>query len=461
RELQGDTLAVEHKVRFFENAASPNLAIKFDPSVGIEAVKAFKELAESEHKGAFNAWKTMFLGGGADVTPIGMSFKEMDYAVIQGKAESRLASAAGVPPSWVGFSEGLQGSALNAGNFNSARRMFSDSTVQHLWTCAAGALETIVPPTGTATGANLWFDTRVPFMREDAQDLAAIQQQEAATINSLITAGFTPASAVRAVMNNDWSVLIHTGRLSVQLWEPGAESPAHPEPGADSASAPAGPPAPAAKTPASTDDGRSLAAQAAMSELAAFRRYSQACLRAGKWRDFRFEHAGAVTGRRLNNAGMLAVRSAAGEIAVAGLAVLAADTGRVLMLQRALGDDDPAAGTWEFPGGHIEGDESPLAAAWREWQEETGSPCAPGVQTGTWTSGIYQGIVWTIEREAMVPVRSGTVIGNPDDPDGDKAEAIAWWNPDDLPGNPAVRPELLAGIGAVMAALGRPQAAAA
>lgn len=220
RELQGDTLAVEHKVRFFENAASPNIAIKFDPNVGLEAVKAFKELAEEGHRGAFNAWKTLYLGGGADLTPVGLNFKEMDYAVIQGKAESRLASAAGVPPSWVGFSEGLQGSSLNAGNFNSARRMFSDSTMQHLWTCAAGALGNIVTPSGTAGGASLWFDSRVPFMREDAKDVADIQQEEAHTISTLISAGFTADSAVKAVTNNDWTVLEHTGLTSVQLQPP-------------------------------------------------------------------------------------------------------------------------------------------------------------------------------------------------------------------------------------------------
>jgi hypothetical protein len=43
---------------------------------------------------------------------------------------------------------------------------------------------------------------------------------------------------------------------------------------------------------------------------------------------------------------------------------------------------------------------------------------------------------------------------NPDDPDCDAVESAAWWNPADLPGNPVVRPELLADIDAVMAALG-------
>lgn len=196
--------------------------------------------------------------------------------------------------------------------------------------------------------------------------------------------------------------------------------------------------------------------QLVKSELAAFRTFRKARRRDGRWRDFQFRHVNPIQGHRLNDAGRLAVRKAAGEVAVAGLAVRAADTGRVLMLQRCLGEVDPAGGTWEFPGGHLEGDETPLQGAWREWAEETGCIPPPGEKTGTWTSpnGVYQGIVWTVPDEASVPVNGGRdTVTNPDDPDGDCIEAIAWWNPDQLPGNPAVRPELLEAIGDVMAAL--------
>src|SRR5215471_8978279 len=192
-------------------------------------------------------------------------------------------------------------------------------------------------------------------------------------------------------------------------------------------------------------------------ELTAFRRFRQARRRAGTWRDFEFRHVDQVEAHRLNDGGRLAVRKAAGKVAVAGLAVRAADTGRVLMLQRALCDDDPAAGCWECPSGHLEGDETPLQGAWREWAEETGCIPPPGQQTGTWTSpdGVYQGIVWTVDSESCVPVNgSRDTVTNPDDPDGDAVEAVAWWDPAQLPGNPAVRPELLDSIDAVLAALG-------
>jgi 8-oxo-dGTP pyrophosphatase MutT (NUDIX family) len=195
----------------------------------------------------------------------------------------------------------------------------------------------------------------------------------------------------------------------------------------------------------------------AKTELAAFRKFAKARRRAGRWRDFEFRHADPVDARRFNQGGQLAVRKDAGQIAVAGLAVMAADTGRVLMLQRCLGPEDPAGGTFEFPGGHLEDDETPLMGAWREWAEETGCVPPPGVQTGTWTSpdGIYQGIVWTVDSEAFVPVRGDREISNPDDPDGDQVEAIAWWDPAQLDDNPAVRPELLASLPNVLVALGR------
>lgn len=224
REILGDQLQTDHKRSFLRNAATPNMIFKFDPTVTAAQIRAFKELFEEDHVGAANAYKQAYIGGGADPVLVGANFQQLDFAVVQGKAESRLASAAGVPPSWVGFSEGLQGSALNAGNFTSARRRFSDGTLQHLWASAATSLEAIVSP---PVGAALWFVTRdLPFLAMDASDEALVQQQESATITALVRDGFTPESAIAAVTNHNWSLLKHTGLVSVQLLPPGSEKPA-------------------------------------------------------------------------------------------------------------------------------------------------------------------------------------------------------------------------------------------
>lgn len=140
----------------------------------------------------------------------------------------------------------------------------------------------------------------------------------------------------------------------------------------------------------------------------------------------------------------------------AGIIVHAEDTGRILMLQRAIIDEDPAAGTWEFPGGTLEPGETPMTAARREWQEETGCALPQGRITGEYTSsnGVYQAFVLCVSHEDDVPIFDGRDdVTNPDDPDGDHIEALAWWQPDQLHDCRALRPELAADLGLVLDAI--------
>lgn len=132
---------------------------------------------------------------------------------------------------------------------------------------------------------------------------------------------------------------------------------------------------------------------------------------------------------------------------VSGVVLKAADTGRVLMIQRSHKDEsDPARGTWEFPGGHHEeGDTTSLHAGIREWEEEVGQPFPEGgVVSHTWRSpnGIYQGHVVVIPEESAVSLKDGRSTVNPDDPDGDDHEQAAWWDPKHAEKNPALRKEV-------------------
>lgn len=129
----------------------------------------------------------------------------------------------------------------------------------------------------------------------------------------------------------------------------------------------------------------------------------------------------------------------------AGLAVLAADTGRVLMLQRSVKDlEDPAKGTWEFPGGSIEyTDQDPFEGAAREWSEEIGQELPYGELVSSWLGGggKYIGFIYVVPSEDDVTLSDGRVVVNPDDPDGDDAEQAAWWKIEDAMHNPALRTE--------------------
>lgn len=217
REIEADKLATTHKAKFYENAAVPNMVVKFDKDTSDDAFDEFVGNFKDKHQGAWNAYKTLFLMGGADVTPLTMDFKQLEFSQSQGKGESRIASAAGVPPSWVGFSEGLQGSSLNAGNFTSARRRFADGTIRPLWRMAAASLERLVEP---PPGAQLWYDDRdIAFLREDAKDQAEIMRTNAVAYRQLVDAGVNPDAAALQIGLRDL-VGQHSGLYSVQLQPP-------------------------------------------------------------------------------------------------------------------------------------------------------------------------------------------------------------------------------------------------
>jgi phage portal protein BeeE len=219
REIMADKAATEHKAKFFENGATPGVAIKFDKDTDDDAFEAFVEGFKSAHQGSWNAYKTLFLTGGADITPVSMDLKQLEFSTTQGAGESRIAAASGVHPTLLGTSEGLQGSALNAGNYQAVRRAFVDGRMRPLWRMACASLESLVPP--PAKDVQLWYDVRdIAFLRDDQKDVAQIRAQEAGTIRQLVDAGYEADSVVAAVVAEDWTLLKHSGLFSIQLQPP-------------------------------------------------------------------------------------------------------------------------------------------------------------------------------------------------------------------------------------------------
>jgi phage portal protein BeeE len=220
-DVTADQELTTYKHAFLRNSATPQLVVKFEPGVSREAFDKFKEQMNNQHRGAAQGFKTLYLGAGADVKTVGANFEQLAFKAVQGAGETRIAAAAGVPASIVGISEGLAGSALNAGNYTAARRRFADGTIRPLWRAAAASLQNLVPPPDG--GSRLWYDDRdVSFLQEDVLDNAEIQQKDANTIRVLVDGGFDPQSVVDAVNTGDMTRLVHTGQLSVQLQTPGA-----------------------------------------------------------------------------------------------------------------------------------------------------------------------------------------------------------------------------------------------
>lgn len=218
RDIQGDTAATQHKLAFFENGATPNMVVKFDLT-DPEKFRRAVEMSEAQYAGLQNAYKTFYIAGGSDATVVGSNFEQMSFKTVQGAGETRIAAAAGIHPTMVGLSEGLQGSSLNAGNFGAARRLVADRTLRTLWRNFAGAMSSIVRVPG---GSQLWYDDRdIPFLQEDVKDAAEIQKVQTASIRQLVDAGFTPESVIDSITSGDFHRLKHSGLMSVQLLPPG------------------------------------------------------------------------------------------------------------------------------------------------------------------------------------------------------------------------------------------------
>jgi phage portal protein BeeE len=226
RELMADNAATDHKLKFFEQGATVNMLVTFPEARTQEQFDEYVDRFKRQHQSVANAYKTMFAATGTTATPIGANMEQIDFKVVQGAGETRIAAAAGVPPIIVGLSEGL--AAATYSNYGQARRAFADGTMRDLWGDVAGSLATLidVPP-----DAELWYDDQdISFLQEDLKDAAEIQQQQANTIRTLVDAGFDADTVVDAVIAGDYRRLTHTGLFSVQLQPPGTEEPDAPSP---------------------------------------------------------------------------------------------------------------------------------------------------------------------------------------------------------------------------------------
>jgi hypothetical protein len=223
KDIQADGSATAHKLAFFENAATPNLAVSLKETVTVEQFRQFVTEMNNASVGLENAYKNLYLGGGADVTVIGADMRALDFRSTQGAGETRICADGRVPPIIVGLSEGL--SAATYSNYAQARRAFGDSWARPTWKSFVGAVAPLVDPPRNDRGeidAELWYDVRdVAFLREDSKDLAEVMSTTMATINAALASGWTPDSSRDAVLAEDLSKLVHSGMMSVQLQPPG------------------------------------------------------------------------------------------------------------------------------------------------------------------------------------------------------------------------------------------------
>lgn len=262
RDIASDKAATQHKIRYFQNGASPNVIVSYDPMFSFEQFERMKALIDSENTGVDNAYKIMHLAGGANAQVVGNNMQEIDFKEITNVSEAHICAAGRVPAIIVGLTVGLDASTYS--NYAQARRAFADTWARPMWRSAAGALSTIID---VPARSRLWYDDRdVAFLREDRKDAAEIFRIQSEAINSAVREGFTAESAVAAVVAEDATLFEHTGLVSVQLQPPGVTA----EDSPPATSGGDGDDEPASKgTGSSSSNGRSLPLSVAAYQLPA------------------------------------------------------------------------------------------------------------------------------------------------------------------------------------------------
>jgi ADP-ribose pyrophosphatase YjhB (NUDIX family) len=107
--------------------------------------------------------------------------------------------------------------------------------------------------------------------------------------------------------------------------------------------------------------------------------------------------------------------------------VILRDGGKFCLLRRAL---RPGRGKWTFPGGFVDLDEEPAAAALREAVEETGYPAEIGELVGVYASWGPR------KKRVIIVVYTGRVTGprgEPSDHGVEEVQEVGWFTSEEIP----------------------------
>jgi phage portal protein BeeE len=217
REIEADAGMVAYKQAYLDNAATPNLLIRYPNQMKPGTLADLQGRLKAKYGGVDNAFKTLTLDQGADATLIGSTFEQMAFSTVQAAGENRILLASGVPGIVVGAKEGL--AAATYSNYEQAMRRFADLTMRPLWRSACAALAQLVE---VPAGAQLWYDTSdIAALRQGEKERADTALVRATAAETLLRAGYEPDNIPAALDSGDFTLLTHSGLFSSQLMPPG------------------------------------------------------------------------------------------------------------------------------------------------------------------------------------------------------------------------------------------------
>ena len=208
REIMSDSAMTQYKIKYLDNAASPNLLIKYTQKIGQNVVNKIRDRIIDTHTGVDNAFRTLILDDGADAMVIGNTFEQMNFSTVQAAGENRIIIASGVPGIVIGSKEGLM--AATYSNYEQAMRRFADITMRPLWRSMCACLSKIV---NVPAGFELWYDTAdIAALRQGEKEQADTMFVLAQAAKELVDAGYEGKSVIDALETGDLTALKFVGK---------------------------------------------------------------------------------------------------------------------------------------------------------------------------------------------------------------------------------------------------------
>ena len=199
REAQADAAMTSYKTKYLQNAATPNLLIKYSQKLQPGTVDSLRERLTARYGGVSNAFKTLILDQGADLTVIGNSLSQMDFSNVQSAGTERILAASMVPPVLVGL-EPLRGAGRG---YQESIVKLANLWARPQWRSCCGALQKLVPGIPDQ-GIRLWYDTSdISALQDTETNQAQVTLVRSQSLLVLRQAGYTRDSAVAFIRSGD------------------------------------------------------------------------------------------------------------------------------------------------------------------------------------------------------------------------------------------------------------------
>lgn len=165
RSTTSDNAATDFLTLFFQRGAQVAGLLSTEQSLQDAEARRIREQWREAHGGYQNWTDVAVVGAGTKFQQVGVNFKDMDFANIDGRDEARVCMVFDVPPILLGAKVGLSASTYS--NYREARMAWYEESIQPAWAHYAGVIERqLLPHYGENLAAS--FDVRhVKALQED------------------------------------------------------------------------------------------------------------------------------------------------------------------------------------------------------------------------------------------------------------------------------------------------------